>query len=92
MAPEQSGPYDTEESRTCATCAVSILVTPPKIERPPSRRDAAPAPIPRPVRICRLNPPRPQFINGEYAGLSQDPVMDAHVCWHWKKPGTLPGD
>lgn len=83
--------YNTEESRTCATCAVSLLVTPPRVQVDPRAKVVPPM---KPYRICRLHPPQPVIDpqTGTVQGISQGPVYDAHVCWHWKRPGTLPGD
>lgn len=81
--------YATFESRTCASCAVSLLVTPPRIQTRERNVQAM-----EPYRICRLHPPQPVIDpqTGKVQGISQGPVYDAHVCWHWKRPGTLPGD
>lgn len=93
-APPSEDLYKDFESRTCATCAVSFLITPPRIDtRTRLEKDSKPLPIPAPIRICRLEPPKTAFdANGQAAGYVQQPVYDANVCWHWRRPGTLPGD
>lgn len=99
--------YDTFESRTCATCAVSFLVDPPRVDRRTEvapergrkrwdepRNGAPPTPPPpmHPIRICRLNPPQTvQLPNGQ-VDLVQQIVRDKNVCWHWTRPGKLPGE
>jgi len=89
-----SADFSTLESRTCATCAVSFLFDPPRIQADP--RAKAPPPVMAPLRICRLNPPMSVQVQvpggGVKMDLVQQVVRDGNTCWHWRLPGTLPGE
>jgi len=88
------------KNRTCVTCACAYVVEPPKVPTA-AQLKADPEMLTRkPMRICRLNPPT--IVHVTVAGpdgaprtqpkLMQAPTDDYFSCWHWKPPGTLPGD
>lgn len=76
------------KGRVCANCACMYVLEPPRIQTDINR----PAPPPTPtLYICRLNPP--QLLNTpEGPRLQQQQTFQFMSCWHWKHPGTLPGD
>jgi hypothetical protein len=79
------------KGRTCVTCACSWLIEPPKIPTAQQLMANPGLATAKPVRICRLNPPA-LMMTAEGPKLSQAPTADYMSCWHWKPPGTLPGD
>lgn len=79
------------KGRTCATCACAWLMEPPKVPTAQQLLNNPGLAIAKPQRLCRLNPP--MFIaTQEGAKLMQQVTADYMSCWHWKPPGTLPGD
>lgn len=79
------------KGRTCVNCACSWLMEPPKVPTAGQLRDNPALLTAKPVRICRLNPPQ-LMITERGAQLAQQVTADYMSCWHWKRPGTLPGD
>ena len=77
------------KGRRCATCACSFLVKKPEVM--PLRMKPEVFALLKDQRVCRLHPPMTvQTPAGQ--GLSQQPVLDDHVCWQWREPGSLPGE
>jgi hypothetical protein len=85
--------------RTCVTCACAFVIEPPRVPTA-EQLQADPNIVNRkPVRVCRLNPPTVIFTEvmtpqgpRTVQRLAQAPTDDYFSCWHWKEPGTLPGD
>ena len=80
--------------RTCANCACSAIIEPPRIAT--AERAAAP-PDAKPHWFCRWNPPYAvQYPSPDgkqmLTGIVQSPTTADTVCWQWKPEGTLPGD
>jgi hypothetical protein len=77
------------KGRRCASCACSFLVKKPEVI-PLGMRPEVFLQL-KDQRVCRLHPPMTvQTPAGQ--GLSQQPVLDDHVCWQWCELSTLPGD
>jgi hypothetical protein len=79
------------KNRTCLTCACAYVIEPPRVSTAQQLQANPHLASAKPVRLCRLNPPT--FLMTEQGPkLMQQPVADYMSCWHWKPPGTLPGD
>lgn len=79
------------KGRTCVTCACAYLAEPPKVPTAQQLLNNPGLATAKPQRLCRLNPP--MFIaTQEGPKLMQQITADYMSCWHWKPPGTLPGD
>lgn len=74
--------------RTCANCACSMVLEPPRVQPPGVTKAQFDAMPKKAQRVCRWFPP--QLIVG--VGIMQQPVEDHLTCWQWQKEGTLPGD
>lgn len=77
--------------RTCASCACSYLVEPPKVPTAQQLQDNPALLEAKPVLICRLNPPH-TVMTDKGPSVIQQPTMPYMSCWYWLEPGTLPGD
>lgn len=77
--------------RTCKTCACAWVAEPPKVPTAQQLQENPDLLTGKPTRICRLNPPAFLMTQGG-AKLMQQVTADYMSCWHWKPPGTLPGD
>jgi hypothetical protein len=79
------------KNRTCATCACAWVAQPPTVPTAQQLQENPDLLTAKPTRICRLNPPT--FVMTQRGStLMQQVVADYMSCWHWKPPGTLPGD
>lgn len=79
------------KGRTCVTCACAWLAEPPKVPTAQELLNNPALAHAKPQRICRLNPP--YFLATEQGPrLMQQITADHMSCWHWRAPGTLPGD
>ena len=85
----ETHPGEDLKGRQCSTCACSFLVKKPEV-MPLRMRPEVFATL-KDQRVCRLHPPM-TLQTGQGQGLSQQPVLDNHVCWQWCELGTLPGD
>jgi hypothetical protein len=97
---------DTTGGRSCANCACSFVIEPPRLATVDNPNMDTNLP---PVRICRRDRPvlmekkirvmqnvpgkrEPVPVEQTIQHLGQQQVLDGHVCWDWIAPGTLPGD
>jgi hypothetical protein len=86
------------QNRTCATCSCAYLVKPPAVPTAEQLRVNPGLVTAKPQLLCRLNPPimmlAPPTAPGQppQMKLMQAPTEPYMSCWHWKEPGTLPGD
>lgn len=79
------------KNRTCASCACAYLIEPPKVPTADQLRQNPGLLTAKKQWICRLNPPA-LVMTAEGPKLMQQLTADYMSCWHWKSPGTLPGD
>ena len=78
------------DERTCRTCACVFKIEKPRIMPAGANKQEWDA-MPAEMWVCRLDPP---FLSPTPNGavLGQRPTNPESVCWHYRLPGTLPGD